>query len=143
MTAPLDLDRFRRLAAEGGLEIVERDVVPVELFVEVLTALQAAHEELEQLTSTEMPLPQPVVEMLRERKLLMDAIAEAPEDLKGTLRGLYVEAEVQLGQFTGPDGPTVTLMPGTLEAIDEVWELLRRAAITDRGVDVALKRAAI
>jgi hypothetical protein len=42
-----------------------------------------------------------------------------------------------------PPGVTPTLLPGTLEGLDEVWELLRRASLTQPGVRDALLRSEV
>lgn len=114
--------------------------VPLDLFISVLEALVIAENELQQLETTEMPLPEEIIEQLRERRLMLDAIAAAPGDVVDKLRELYAKADAELGQFAGPGGPTVTLMPNVLADVDQVWELLRRAALTQPAVNEALRR---
>lgn len=116
------------------------EVVPLDLFISVLKALVVAEQELQQLDRTEMPLPEEVVEQLRERKLMLDAIAAAPGDVVDKLRELYAKADTELEHFSEPGGPTVTLMPNVLADVDQVWELLRRAALTEPAVNEALRR---
>lgn len=128
--------------ADSLAQRILRDTVPAELFVAVVEALHAAHQELEQLVETEIPWTDDEVKELKLAHDLQLTLESAPEEWKPRLREIYSEVVAE-GLFDVPGGPTPTLMPGTLESFGELWELLRRAALTQPGVDAALRQAVV
>jgi hypothetical protein len=116
------------------------EAVPADLFVEVVEALSAAHAELEQLSVTEIPWTDEELEEFKLAHDLQATMENAPEEWKPRLREIYVEV-VNRSMFREPNGPKPTLLPGTLESFEELFEALRRAALVHPGVDAALRRA--
>jgi hypothetical protein len=129
----------------GGLVEVAKlsnDSVPMDLFVMVLDALHFAHGELEQLAETEIPWTDEELERFKLAHDLQEGLHRAPEEWKPKLREAYQEA-VADSVFIAPSGPTPSLMPGTLRSFDELWELLRRAALTQPAVADALHQSEV
>lgn len=125
----------------GDLAGVVPDTVPAELFVSVVEALHAAHSELEALTEVQMPLSDEVTAKLIEHGQLLGTMRSAPDEWKPRLRELFNEAE--RASHVAESGGTAPVDEGVLSGTREVWELLRRAALTQPAVDAALRSAVI
>jgi hypothetical protein len=118
---------------------VATESVPAELFIQVVEALHVAHQELEQLSETEIPWTDEELEEFQLAHDLQATLENAPEEWKPRLREIYIGVRDR-SMFREPDGPKPTLLPGTLESLVELWEMLRRAALTQPGVDAALRQ---
>lgn len=116
--------------------------IPVDVFVEVARALIMAWEELEQLAVTPVPLPEELLERQHEHEAMLDTLREAPEEWKPRLRGIYEATLARSGSLNGPqwESAPATLLPGVLEGLEAVEELLRRAALVDPGVAEAMRQ---
>jgi hypothetical protein len=116
------------------------ETIPADLFVMVLEALEAFAVELDQLGESEVELPERVVDRLTERAALLTAVGQLPEETKVKLRELYTAALVKTERVYMSGGSPSVMVP---EGLGELRELLRRAALTQPGVDAALRQAAI
>lgn len=115
--------------------------VPVDVFVLVAGACEAAVNEIETLNDTSPPVPGALQILLDERLALiatMKRACEANEGLAKRLRATYRE-EVAKGHHDAYELPTYAVDQGLLAELEDVRQTLERRLLSDRDVDHALR----
>lgn len=114
----------------------------LELFVEVVEALEEAHHELVTLEEMEVPLPDDLRTQLEERDAMAATLTAVTDpELRAQLVASYREHMAKANRYD--DAGKVSVSGEVLRTLEAVEESIRRRCVLVRELDLALRGALV
>lgn len=119
------------LEVRGGVV----DSGALDLILELVGALEAAHVELVQIGDTPIPLSDSLLKQLEERDALAATLASLPDHTRDALKPIYRDEMVKANRY---DDARMPVLPEVTARLEEAFETLRRACLLDRELADAI-----